>query len=120
MVLDVDLVLKYGQGGVLLGELYENLREIEVSLQRFLRGVLVDAFGPDEGSWWVQGIPQGVWIKCQERRESDSARLDPYCYTELHDLYGIIDKRWSLLGEIFSPLAKLKRMPLTQFIGSTW
>lgn len=57
MVLDIDLVLKYRHGGVLLGELYEDLREIEVSLHRFLRQVLLDAYGSNEVGWWVGRVP---------------------------------------------------------------
>jgi len=93
-----EVVRRYGQIQHLLGELYEDLRFVEVELHRLLRGALVRHFGPEESKWWHQGIPENVRKSCVSRRKGNEDPTDPYNYTDLIDIREIIGKKWSLLS----------------------
>ena len=88
---------RYTSARVALGDLYEDVRQIEVSLHAQVRQVLVDKYGAEERGWWRQGVPEAVRVKCQERRERDvDDPCEAYCYTDLLDLGKIIEGEWNL------------------------
>lgn len=104
---DVIVVKQYGDARHALGDMYEDIRIIEIQLHQLIRHALEKEFGFDESGWWRRGIPKEVRMKCQMRREdedTDPAR-DPYCYTDLIDLKEILDKRWGILSQYLSPRA---------------
>lgn len=87
---------------VALGDLYEDVRRIEVALHTQVRAMLIEKYGPHEIGWWRQGVPESVRVKCHDRRERDID--DPcyvYCYTDLLDLGKTIDGEWALFGGHF-------------------
>ena len=93
----------------LLGELYSHLWRIETTLHSFVRQHLEQRYGNGERGWWELGIPEDVRVKCQERRERDrSDRLDPYCYTDLLDMWKILDKQWKNFEKYFRAKARDK------------
>jgi hypothetical protein len=100
---------RFGNAAHALGDMYQDLRGIECSLHSQILELLAHKFGPDESGWWLMGIPEPVRAECQQRRESDPQRLDPYCYTDLLHLHNILDKSWSVLSPLAGELQKDKR-----------
>jgi len=83
-----------------LGDMYDDLRRIELALHRRVRATLAEAFGTDDFGWWRRGVPETVRVKCQERRERDQDEpCEPYCYTDLLDLGRIIEEHWTLFKD---------------------
>lgn len=83
----------------LLGDIYEDLRFLEVSLHRIVRASLIREFGAADSRWWRSGVPLPVRQNCQGRREEDEDPCeDPFAYTDLADLIGVIDKQWSCVA----------------------
>ncbi len=104
---DKAVVACYGNAAYALGDMYEDLRIIEIHLHNFIRKTLETKLGTGEDGWWQQGIPEAVRKTCHNRREEDLERSDPYCYTDLIDLRTILDKQWKFIkdalpGEISS------------------
>ena len=86
-----------------LGDMYEDIRRIEITLHDKIREALILRYGDGEAGWWRQGIPESVRVKCQERREKDQDEpCQPFCYSDMLDLDAILEKEWSLLKDLFS------------------
>jgi len=95
--LDLRIYLRYRRARVVLGDLYELVRNIEVRLHRFIRAAFVQEFGED--NWWRGGVPDRIRADCAATRERDTEPADDaYCYTTLMNLREILDKQWSVLG----------------------
>ena len=91
----------YSEPGNVLGDMYEDLRCVEITLHKKIQTTLVDRYGDGELCWWRKGVPESVRVKCQERREKDQD--DPckaFCYSDLLDLDTIFQKQWPLLKEL--------------------
>ena len=98
---DKNMSRWYSEPGNVLGDMYEDLRCIEIALHKKIQTKLVDRYGDGEVDWWRKGIPESVRVKCQERREKDKDEpCEPFCYSDLLDLDTILEKRWSLLKEL--------------------
>jgi len=97
---DILIVQKYSDAAHALGEIYEDIRTIEVGLHNLIRIALEEDFGSEEAGWWRQGIPRDIRVKCQQRREEEETdpAPEPYCYTDLIDLRAILDKQWPILS----------------------
>lgn len=96
----------YNESQHAIGDMYEDIRDVELTLHEKIREALVQRYGNDEAGWWRQGVPEEVRVKCQERRERDpDDPCPPFCYSDLLDLSKIIEKRWSLLQDIFPDYA---------------
>jgi hypothetical protein len=95
--LDVRIYLKYRRARVVLGDLYELVRNIEVRLHRFIKQAFIQEYGED--NWWRGGVPDRIRADCAATRERDADPADDaYCYTTLMNLREIVDKQWSVLG----------------------
>jgi hypothetical protein len=95
--LDVRIYLRYRRARVVLGDLYELVRNIEVRLHRFIKEAFIQEYG--EEGWWRGGIPDRIRADCAAVRERDPEPADDaYCYTTLLNLREILDKQWSVLG----------------------
>ena len=113
----VMVVRKYGNAKHSLGEVYEDIRSIEVGLHQQIRALLAAEFGPEEEGWWRRGVPLSIRVECQKRREEDNQWPvpEPYRYTDLIDLSVILDKQWSILGShLPEEVSKDKKALLTQ------
>ena len=98
---DQSLKEWYSEPGNVLGDMYEDLRYIEITLHQKIKDVLVDQYGDGELGWWRQGVPESVRVKCQERREKDQDDpCEPFCYSDLLDLDAILQKQWSVLKNL--------------------
>lgn len=97
---DTEVVWRYRDARVPLGDMYEDLRQIEVWLHQFLKAALQEEFGPGEQGWWQKGIPLAVRQDCQARREEDNEPAsEVYSYTTLVNLTAIIDKNWAIVSK---------------------
>lgn len=104
-IIDEDylwLVQRYGGARYALGEIYEDIRTIEVELHKLIKQALEKEFGAGESGWWRQGVPVDVRTDCHTRRENDSVYApEPYCYTTIIHLKKIINKKgnWKTIRE---------------------
>lgn len=95
--LDVRIYVRYRRARVVLGDLYELVRNIEVRLHRFIKESFIQEFG--EEGWWRGGIPDRIRADCAAVRERDQEPAeDAYCYTTLINLREILDKQWTVLA----------------------
>lgn len=98
---DILVIKKYGDARAALGDMYEDIRAIETHLHQLIRSVLEAEYGEGEMGWWRKGIPLSIRQDCQSRREADDDPVkDPYCYTNLLDLWQILDKQWNILKKV--------------------
>lgn len=105
-----------------LGDMYQDIRRIEIGLHNQIRQALTKEYGAGEAGWWRKGVLEKVRVKCQERREKDSDEpCEPFCYSDLLDLDAILQNKWELLKDLFpvytpnrkqlsSDLARLNRV----------
>ena len=97
---DIIVVIKYGDSRHALGDMYEDIRAIETHLHNIICEALIEEYGEGELEWWRKGIPLSIRQNCQSRREEDEDPVeDPYCYTDLLDLWHILDKQWNTLKD---------------------
>lgn len=98
--LDVRVVMDYRDAAVVLGDLYQDIYDLEVWIHRFLRATLENEYGPEEEGWWMKGVPLDVRHACNARREEDTGkRSDPWSYTVLTDLKRVADKQWAAVSQ---------------------
>lgn len=108
---DIEVVLKYGDSRHAMGDMYDDLRSIEVFLHDLIRKGLEEEYGKGELNWWKKGVGETTRINCQAKREKDiNPLVDPYCYTDLLDLWKILDNQWKVLnGLLPTKLTKDKK-----------
>jgi len=110
---DIIVVIKYGDSRHALGDMYEDVRAIETHLHELIREALIEKYGEGELEWWREGIPLSIRQNCQSRREEDEDPVeDPYCYTDLLDLWHILDKQWNILKDALPDSFKVNRQGL--------
>jgi hypothetical protein len=97
---DVRMYLEHRRAPVVLGDMYELVRNIEVRLHRFIKRVFIAEFGEDE--WWRGGVPDNIRAECAALREKDPEPApEPYNYTHLIGLREILDRKWGILSRHF-------------------
>lgn len=95
---DVRMYLQYRRAPVVLGDMYEIVRNIEVRLHRFIRRVFISEFGEED--WWRGGVPDHIRAECAALREKDPEPApEPYNYTHLIALREILDRKWNTLSK---------------------
>lgn len=98
-ITDIDTVLRYGATSGVLGEMYEDLRAIEVGLHRAVRTALELEYGRGEMGWWRRAVPEHIRSSCQTKREQDSDPVaDAYNYTDLMELRDVLTKNWDVVS----------------------
>jgi hypothetical protein len=111
--LDATMRRRWGDAIHALGDMYEDLRRIEITVHDKICRALIEQYGEGESGWWRKGVPERVRIKCQERREEDQDEpCDPFCYSDLLDLAAILEDQWSLLKNLFPEYAANRRQLL--------
>ena len=96
--LDVGVYVNYRRARVVLGDMYELLRTIEVRLHGFIKQAFVAEFGEEQ--WWRSGVPDNIRADCAALLEKDPEPAEEsYCYTHLISLREILDKRWPVLSK---------------------
>ncbi len=96
--IDVGVYIHYRRARVVLGDMYELVRTVEVRLHSFIKQAFITEFGEEQ--WWRSGVPDNIRADCAALLEKDPEPADePYCYTHLINLREILDKRWPVLGK---------------------
>lgn len=96
---DLEVYLTLRDARIALGDLYEIVRDIEVTLHESIRTVLMKKFG--EKDWWRKGIPASIRADCARSYEEDPDPCsEPFSYTTLINLKTILDKNWSIFSEL--------------------
>jgi hypothetical protein len=94
---DLRIYLKLRDARVDLGDTYELIRDLELSLHKFIREALEREYGPD--NWWREGVPLGVREDCAVINERDAEPAqDLFCYTTVMHLFIVLDKKWTSLS----------------------
>lgn len=94
---DIRVYLDYRRAPVVLGDMYEIVRSIEVRLHRFVKALFVHEFGEEE--WWRSGVPDNIRAECAALREKDpDPAPEPYNYTHLIALREILDRKWAIVS----------------------
>jgi hypothetical protein len=111
----LKIYLDFRESKVPMGEMYEFLSNIEVTLHQDIRRVLVLEYG--ESNWWRRGIPMGIRKACAALREEDTEpAVEPYCYTNFIHLQEILDRQWALFSRYLPPeIIKEKKRFLDKF-----
>jgi Swt1-like HEPN len=114
---DLEIYLKLRDARVDLGDMYELIRDLELTLHRFIREQLERQYGAD---WWREGVPLHVREDCAVLNERDGEPAsDLFCYTTMIHLLKIFDQNWrelsaQLPGKLRAHkqdfLARLKRL----------
>lgn len=77
----------------------EIVDRIEVGLHRFIFEELRREIGPEEGQWWIEGVPKPVRLKATGRFEDDDGkRGGKEFYVDLIDYRNIVLHNWALFG----------------------
>ena len=92
---DIKVVLRYKDKRFAFGDMYDNLRSIELYLHKVLREALEEKYGED---WWHKGIPGRVRNQCWSRKEKQKSKSDPYTFTDLPDLELIATDQWEIVS----------------------
>jgi len=104
---DVSIYVHYRRARVVLGDMYELVRSVEVRLHNFIKQGFVAEFGEEQ--WWRGGVPDNIRAECAALLEKDPEPADePYRYTHLINLREILDKRWPVLSK-YMPKALLNQ-----------
>ena len=115
-VLDIRMYLDFRRAPVVLGDMYEIVRGIEVRLHRFTKAVFVREFGEED--WWRNGVPDNIRAECAALREKDpDPAPEPYNYTHLIALREILDRKWAIVSPYLpSDLAQNKKELLERLL----
>src|SRR3954451_10235641 len=105
--IDIGVYVHYRRARVVLGDMYELVRTLEVRLHNFVKQAFIAEFGEEQ--WWRGGVPDSIRAECAALLEKDPEPADePFCYTHLISLREILDKRWSILSK-YMPKALLNQ-----------
>jgi hypothetical protein len=110
---DIRIYLEYRRAPVVLGDMYEAVRNIEVRLHRFIKRVFIAEFGEEE--WWRAGVPSDIRAECAALREKDPEPApEPYNYTHLIALREILDRKWGTLSKHLPPAVAQNKKELLE------
>ncbi len=81
-----------------LGDLYENIRYIEVTLHSSIKTILISEYGATD--WWRKGVPADIRDDCSDAFVRDEQPAgDPYRYTNFIHLKEILEKQWNVISK---------------------
>lgn len=107
-----EVLERYGNAAHAFGDMYEDLRCIEVELHKRIRKACESKFG-DGDRWWRLGLSENLRKKLAGRREEDESPEDhAYRYTDLLDLAEILDKNWGQVAAEVVPNSSDKQVLL--------
>lgn len=96
--LDLGVYLNYRRARVVLGDMYELVRALEVRLHAFVKQAFIAEYGEEQ--WWRSGVPDNIRAECAALLEKDPEPAEePYCYTHMINMREILDKRWPVLSK---------------------
>lgn len=99
---DMETYKAFGAGAGVLGDMYEDLRAIELLLFHFLVDELKRRFGGDELGWWRR-VPSYHREQCVVRREHDPVPLLPEHYLDFAGLISVLENNKRELRDVLPP-----------------
>lgn len=98
--IDVETMTHYAFSGPFLGDLYEDIRVMEITLHKRVCSTLARFLG--ETAWWNSVVPEKIRAECERRRSTDREPADSTVnYLNLADLTVLVDRKWEILGSLF-------------------
>lgn len=95
---DLRIYLELRDARIALGDMYEFIREIELTLHALIRETLLSNYGDE---WWRKGIPERIRIECATALEDDEEPArEPFCYTNFIHLAEVLEKQWKLFEDV--------------------
>lgn len=97
--IDIQFAILYYSSRIEMGDLYEDLRNIELFLNNLVKETLLKKYNDEnkEDEWWYKGVPEDIRKECVIRRETDNFnRTNAWNYVDLIHLKKILEKRWQL------------------------
>jgi hypothetical protein len=109
---DLQLYLKLRDARVHLGDMYELVRDLELSLHKFIRDALMQRH---KDNWWREGIPLRVREDCalMNERDADPA-TDLFCYSTVIHLLHTFDYNWPDFAPLLPPKLRANKQ---EFLG---
>src|SRR4029078_3535603 len=99
---DIAVYIQHRHARVVLGDMYELLRAVEMRMHTFAKQAFILEYG--EEHWWRSGVPETIRAECAALRGKDTEpAAEPYCYTHVMSLREILDKRWPVLSKYMPP-----------------
>lgn len=96
--LDVGVYINFRRARVVLGDMYELVRSLEVRLHAFVKQAFIAEYGEEQ--WWRSGVPDSIRAECAALLEKDPEPAEePYCYTHLINIREMLDKKWPVLSK---------------------
>jgi len=113
MLGDSTVVLDYWKiPGVALGDLYEELRTIEITLHKYVLNHLKETFtSNDDEAWWTDGVPVSVKLECSRRWEESGRQGHSYNHTDFIHLWEIMEQNWTIFSRDFTGLYPTSTKP---------
>jgi predicted transcriptional regulator len=94
---DVKIYCELRDARVSLGDMYEDIRDIETQLHSKIKKIFIEEFGVE--NWWKDGVPVEIRSSAAGSRERDKEPIDKYCYTNFIDLKKILDAKWVIFSK---------------------
>ncbi len=112
---ELEIFLMLREKNALLGDMYNYIRKIELTLHDMVKKILVEAFG---GNWWRKSVPLSIRKECVARKEEDEEPVkDPYCYTTFINLSVIIERNWKIFSLVLPPKLTINKKALLKEFG---
>lgn len=84
------------------GDMYEYIREAELTIHSVVKMALVANYGIED--WWRKGVPETIRGDLASERERDPVpAAEPYCYTSIVQLREIIKTQWNNIFKTVFP-----------------
>lgn len=108
---ELEIYLRLRDARISLGDMYEFICQIEITLHEMIKNILTAKYGKGETGWWRQGIPVEIRKDCARLREEETEpAAEPFCYTTLIHLRKILDDQWAIFSQVLPlPIVKEKK-----------
>jgi hypothetical protein len=109
---DAEVVLYYADARTAFGDMYQDLRTVEVTLHSLIKATLNTNAGRQD--WWAKFVTAEVRKECERRRSSDQKPAEhAYAYTDLLHLRRIVKDNWSIVAAALPERARNKELFLS-------
>jgi predicted transcriptional regulator len=110
---DTAVYIAFRRARVVLGDMYELVRNLELRLHNFIKDAFIAEYGEDQ--WWRGGVPDTIRAECAALMEKDpEPASEPYCYTHLINTREIMDKRWAVLSQYMPEAFRQRKKELME------
>jgi predicted transcriptional regulator len=111
---DVQLYCELRDARVSLGDMYEDIRDIELQLHSKIKKILIKEFG--EKNWWRCGIPESIRDSTDGKQKRDEEPIEKYCYTYFRNLGKILDANWKIFNVLLPKNMRSNKKKLLNYL----